>query len=122
MSTKFMLTRDISGGAWAESVPFAIDSYNGDLAQNAAQSLTVPSNYPYWEMEVQCTPGIEVWVNGTGTAAAPSGSIAANGSQLIVNGCIKRYVKAGQVISFITPNASGASVSIQFLAAQNYTN
>ncbi len=122
-STKFMLTRDVSGSAWQfDSVPFAYDSFTGALAQNTEQHITVPSNYPYWEMQVECTPTIEVWIDGIGTATVPSSSFSASTSQIIVSGLIKRYVKAGQVISFITNNAAGARVSVQFLVAQQYSN
>lgn len=118
-----MLTRDISGGAWDyESVPFAMDGFTGLLAQNVAQTITVPDNYPYWEMQVQCTPGIEVWVDGIGAATIPAGAISASTSQLIASGELRRYVKGGQTISLITGNAGGARISVQFLVAQLYTN
>lgn len=118
MSTKYDLTRDVNG-AWWDSIPFAQDGFVGQLSQNTEQHITVPSNYPSWEAVFTYSVGSNVWVNGITTATVPSGSFAAGTSECNPD---RRHVKAGQTISFITPDSAGALVSVKFLYTSFYTN
>lgn len=118
MSTKFVLTRDING-AWIDSTPFAQDGYGTTLAVSAAQSIVVPDNFPNWEMYLTYSDGANVWVDGITTAVIPSTSFSVTTAQL---NPLRKSVKAGQVISFITADADTPYVSVQFYVKDLYTN
>ena len=100
MSTRFSLTRDINGYNGFGVVP-PDDMYSGLLSTGAAQSVTVPSNHARWMIIFAFEPGASVWVAVNSTAVVPAGAISASRSELNPVG---RQLKAGDIISFITPN------------------
>ena len=118
MSTKFSMIRDINGYNGFGIMP-SYDVRNALLAEGAAQSITVPSNYPNWIAIFSYTPGASVWVSFNDTALAPTGAFAASNSVLNPSG---RAVSAGQVISFITADATNPLVSVEFQIVAPYQN
>lgn len=110
-STLLNMTRDINGYN-AFGLQFAKDSYQTTLSASAAQSLTVPSNFAVWTAVFAYTPGAEVWVADNTTATLPSGSFSSTASQM--NPTV-RQVLAGDVLSFITSNAT-ADVGVSLYA------
>lgn len=118
MSTKFTMTRDINGYN-GFGIPFSEDGEAGVLAANVAQSVTVPSNYPYWIAIFSYTPGASVWVDGITTAAVPAGAAAPTTARL---NPAARFVKAGDTISFITDSADSPAFCVEFLVAPPFTN
>lgn len=117
MSTKFQMTRDINGYNGFGIMP-TDDIQTGVLAENTAQSVTVPDNFENWIAIFSYTPGASVWVSFTDTAAAASGSFASSSSTL---NPAARQVKAGQEISLITTDSTEPAVSIEFQAILPYT-
>ena len=118
ISTKFIMTRDIGGQNGYGIMPTK-DIYNALLAVGVAQSVTVPDNYANWIAIFSYTPGATVFVAFNETAAAPSGAFAAAVSAL---NPAARKVKAGDVLSFITADATNPLVSVEFQIIQPYTN
>lgn len=94
------------------------------LAQNVAQSITVPNtgdpmgastsrtNHFYYAV-FHIPTGAVVSVSNTGTAVVPTGSVVATESEVITNG-MGRHVTGGTTLSFITGDAAGAVVSVAF--------
>jgi hypothetical protein len=103
MSTLLNFGRDVQGyNAFAPQFP--TDIFTATLADGTAESIVVPTNFPAWIMTVSITPGNEVWVSRTTTAAIPAGgSFAASKSELNPG---PRLVYSGDTISFITPNTT----------------
>lgn len=124
MSTKYLIERDVSGtsNGTGFGMPFCEDGQAGLLAQNVAQSITVPSNYPNWLAVITISPTSNVYVNGLGTAAVPGGSFAASTTEIIPSIGIGRFVKKGQALSFITPDSGGAHVTVKFYPSGYYQN
>jgi hypothetical protein len=118
MPTKLNLTKDVAGYNAFGLVP-SQDSYAGLLATAAAQTITVPSEYPAYLAVMSFTPGSNIWVNFSTTAVTPSGSIGANLNELNPAG---RRVLKGSTISFITPDAAGAYVSVLFYVVPEFGN
>jgi len=118
MSTKFNMTRDVAGYN-GFGIPFAEDGYSMVLAAGVAQSVTVPDNYPNWIAIFGYTPGATVWVNGITTAVAPTGAASATTAKLNPSA---RYVKAGDIISFITSDVAGAMAYVEFLIVMPFGN
>ena len=118
MPTKFLMTRDISGTN-GFGIPPSQDSYAGILVAAAAQTITVPSEYPAYIAVMSFTPGSNVWVNFTTTAATPAGAIGADLNELNPAG---RRVLKGTTISFITPDVAGAYVSVLFYVVPEFGN
>lgn len=107
MSTELSFARDLQGyNAYAPK--FSTNIYSATLVASAASSITVPSNYSGWIMYVRVQPNGWCWCSRTGTATIPSaGTFAASNSEIIVGTIeFKRSVLAGDVISFITENAT----------------
>ena len=102
MSTLLNMGRDVQGyNAYAPF--FAVDGQSTTLSANAAQNFTVPSNFENWIAVFSYEPGSNVWVANNTTAAVPSTSFAATVSQL---NPAARWVNAGDVLSFITGDAT----------------
>lgn len=118
MATLFSMTRDINGFN-GFGIPFAQDAYSAVLAASVEQHITVPSTYPNWIAIFSYTPGASVWVDGIGTAVAPTGAFAATTSEL---NPAARFVKAGTTLSFITEDATDPMVSVLFLVAPPFGN
>ncbi len=117
-STKFNMTRDVNGYN-GFGIPFSQDGVGTFLASNAEQHFTVPSNYPNWIAIFGYTPGSSVWVDGITTAALPTSSFAATTAELNPTA---RAVSAGQVLSFITDDATEPWVSVKLLVVNPYVN
>jgi hypothetical protein len=118
MSTKFSMTRDINGYNGFGVLP-TYDIQSTSLAANAAQSITVPDNYPNWIVIFSYTPGSSVWVSFSGTAAVPSTTFASGISVLNPAG---RQVKGGETISFISSDATLPWVCAEFQIIPTYQN
>src|SRR3990167_17922 len=118
MATKLNLTRDVAGFNAFGLVP-STDSYAGVLAATVAQTITVPSAYPAYLAVLSYTPGANVWVNFVTTAVTPPGAIGADLNELNPAG---RRVLKGTTISFITPDAAGAYVSVLFYVVPAFGN
>lgn len=116
MSTKLSLTRDINGFNAFGVMP-TYDVQGCSLTANAAQSFTVPSNQEYWLAIFTYSPGANVWVSFTTTAAVPNGTMGALTSVLNPAG---RQVKAGTVISVITSDATSPFVCCELQSVNNY--
>jgi hypothetical protein len=118
MPTKLNLTKDVAGYNAFGLAP-SVDSYGGILVATVAQTITVPSAYPAYLAVMSYTPGSNVWVNFTTTAVTPPGAIGANLNELNPAG---RRVLKGTTISFITPDAAGAYVSLMFYVIPEFGN
>jgi len=118
MSTKFSMTRDINGYNGFGILP-TYDIKNAVLAVGVAQNFTVPSNYPSWIAIFSYTPGATIWVSVNGTALAPTGAFGSGVSALNPAG---RQVKAGDVLSFITADATNPMVSVELQIIAPYQN
>lgn len=117
MATKFAMSRDINGYN-GFGLPFSVDGAFTTLAQNVAQSFTVPSDYPNWIAVFSYSVGSNVFVNGMGTATVPGGTVTDSTSQL---NPVARAVKGGQTISVITPDTA-AYVQISYYVKDEYMN
>ncbi len=110
MSTKFNMTRDINGYN-GFGLKFADDSYQTTLAANVAQTLTVPSNYPNWIAIFVVSPGSNIWIANNDEATVPGGSFLQDSSEL---NPVARQVKSGDILSFITADATNPYVNVLF--------
>jgi hypothetical protein len=119
MSTpKFMMTRDVNGyNAFGVSQSDVI--YGGTLATDTAGSFTLPSDYAKYIVIFSFTPGANVFVSSTATAATPTGAIASRTVELNPQG--RQYSK-GTTISLITPDAAGAYFTASVFYVDPYTN
>lgn len=117
-ATKFSMTRDINGYN-GFGVPFTLTARSAILTATVEQHFTVPSNYPFWIAIFSYSPGAAVWVDGITTAAAPTGAFAATTSEL---NPAARYVKAGDVLSFITADITSPAVSVLLYVAPPFGN
>lgn len=115
MTTKMTMIKDINGVV-TYGVPFADleFSFTGLLAANVAQSLTVPVGADKYLAIFAYSTGGEVFVANNTTAVIPSGSISNSVSDL---NPVARYVKAGDVLSFITPDTA-CRIKVGFYAIQ----
>ena len=113
MSTKFNLVRDIAGYN-GFGLPFAVDGKKTYLAASAEQHFTVPSNYQWWIAIFSYTPGASIWVADGHTAEVPTGSFSDTFSEL---NPAARLVKAGDVLSFITNDATLPEVNVALYVA-----
>jgi len=102
--SKFNLTRDINGYN-GFGLDFCEDNQSVTLAANVEQNFTVPGNYATWIAVFSYEPGASVWVANNFTATIPGGTLAATFSELNPTA---RRVKAGDVISLISPDDSVA--------------
>lgn len=118
MPTKLNMTKDVAGYNGFGVAPCA-DSYTGLLAAGVADSVTVPSEYPTYLAVLSYTPGANVFVDCVTTAVSPAAGIAASSACLNPAGL---KVTKGTTISFITPDAAGAYVSIRFFVVAEFGN
>ena len=117
MSTKLSLTRDINGYNAFGIMP-TLDIFGGTLAASTEQHFVVPSNNQYWLAIFSYTPGANMWVDFTGTAAVPTSTVGAVNSVLNPAG---RQVKGGSTISFITADATIPFICVELQAINNYS-
>jgi len=118
MSTKFSMTRDINGYNGFGILP-TYDTYNGALAANVAQTITVPANYPNWIAIFSFSPGASCFVAINDTAVVPVAG--PNASSSVLNPSA-RQVKAGDTISIITGDIFTPTYSVEFQVIHNYQN
>ena len=118
MSTKFSMVRDVNGYNGFGVIP-TYDVQSGLLLAGVAQSITVPSNYPYWIAIVSYTPGATMWVSFTTTAVAPTAGPSATSSVLNPSA---RSVAAGTTISIITADGTNPMYSVEFQIISPYQN
>lgn len=114
MTTELHFGRD-SQGYNAYAPQFPTDIFTATLTTGTPHSLTVPSNFPQFVMYVRVQPNGWCWVSRTATAAVPAGATFASSQSEMITGTIeyKRVVNSGDVISFITSNATcDVSVSL----------
>ena len=110
--TPFSMIRDINGYN-GFGLPFSINKYSANIVQNTDTTQTVPSYAPYYVVIFSYQAGSNVWVANGSSAAKPAGStFAAVSSEL---NPVARYVKAGDVLHFITGDTS-ALVGMSFYA------
>lgn len=118
MSTKFNMIRDISGYNGFGIIP-TYDIQGCSLTANVAQTFTVPSNYANWIVIFSYTPGANVFVSFTTTAAVPSGSVSTITSVLNPSA---RAVKGGSTFSVITPDATAPYIVAEYQIVAPYQN
>lgn len=119
MSTKFSMQRDINGYNGFGVLP-TTDIQAAYLTASAAQSITVPDNYPVWIAIFSYSPGSSIWVSFDGDdAVLPGASFASSNSCLNPSA---RTVKAGSTISLITSDTFEPGVSIEFQIVPPYQN
>lgn len=118
MTTKFNMTKDVAGYN-GFGIMFADDGKQAVLAVGVAQSVTVPSNYPNWIAVFGYTPGATVWVANNVTAAAPTGAFTNSTADLNPSA---RFVKAGDVLSFITSDTTSPQVKVSFYVVAPFGN
>lgn len=99
------------------------------LAQNVAQSFTVPATgeplgastsktNKFYQAVFHFQPvSAAVFVSNTGTAVVPTGSFAATASEMLEHG-MGRRVTGGSTLSFITGDAAGAIVSVSLFPVE----
>lgn len=117
-TTIFNMTKDVAGYNGFGLIPSTVKK-GVALAQNVAQSFVVPSDSSTYLVIFVYTPGSNVFVNFTTTAAAFPGAIANVTSELSP---IARQVAAGTTISLLTPDAAGAYVNALIYIVSPYTN
>jgi hypothetical protein len=119
LTTKFLMTRDIAGYNGFGLIPTTVKS-GVQLAANTAQTLlTVPSDYANYIVIFSFQPGSNVFVDFNQTASAFTGVAGSVTSELLPQA---RSVRAGTVISAITPDVGGAYVQALCYVAPPYTN
>lgn len=113
--TQFSMTRDVNGYN-GFGLPFSINNDSATLAQNTDTTLTVPSFSGHYIAIFAYEQGATVWVSLNATATTPAGNtFASTNSQMNPTA---RYVKAGDVLHFITGDTT-AQVSVSFYAIPN---
>ena len=109
--TKFVLVKDINSNV-TYGVPTSNTIYAAALTANTPQSLTVPANAQL--ALYSWTPGVDLFVNPTTTAAVPGASFAAATTEQ--NPTI-RPVIGGSTLSFVSP--SNCNVTVSFYEVKN---
>ena len=110
--SQFNLTRDVNGYN-GFGLPFAVDNYNATIVANTDATLTTPSYAPHYVAIFSYQQGGSVWVAANATAAKPVGATFASTTSTL--NPTARYVKAGDVIHFLTGDTS-AMVGVTFYA------
>lgn len=115
MTTKFAMSRDINGYN-GFGLAISDTKYSATIAQDVAQSLTVPdegalgSGYstakPKYLAIFSYQPGASIWVAVNATAASPVGATFASSTSEL--NPTARYVAANDVLSFITTDTTAA--------------
>ena len=102
--TSMILGRDINGIV-SHSISFGdgVSDFSMLLALDVAQIVTIPSYAKEYDVIFSYEPGGEVWVAKNAIAAYPVGAVAITSSH---QNPVARQVKAGDTLSFITPNTA----------------
>jgi hypothetical protein len=112
--TMFNMTRDINGYN-GFGLKFSENLYSATLTQLVTQTLTIPGEHAKWLAIFAYEDGATVWVADNATAAVPVGAtIVATTSE---RNPIAREVKAGDVLSFITPDTT-SDIGVALYALQ----
>ena len=90
---------------------FTDEAVSVDLSALTPTSTTVPGSNIRYMAIFTYEAGAEVWVANGATAAVPAGATFA--STLSSQNPVARTVFSGQILSFITPNAS-TSVGVEY--------
>lgn len=116
--TQFIITRDINATP-DYGLGFTTFNYNTTLATDVEQMITLPANpsaqYTYWKINFYFSPGSNVYVALNATATVPGASFAQSDSE--PNPGV-RYARPGDVLHFITPDASGAYANFSIRESQ----
>ena len=118
MSIKFNMIKDL-GGYNGFGIQPTTDIFNGSLAANVAQSITVPSNHPNWIAIFTYAPGATIWVNFTTTATVPTGTVGASSNTLNPSA---RLVTKGQTLSLITADITNPWVNVELQVIAPYSD
>ena len=118
MSTKFNMVKDV-GGYNGFGIMQPVDKQGCYLAANTEQHFTVPTNYPNWMAVFSFTPGANIFISTSTTAAVPTGTLGAIVSELNPSG---RFVTSGQKISMITPDTDSPYVTVSLLVVPPFGN
>lgn len=99
---------------YKDCFPFSDTTVNAILAANTALPFTVPgaSNIIY-RAHFSVSSSADVWVRNNGTAAVPTSNTAATTSyQERIDVNFNRYVKGGDVLSFISTGTPQIGISL----------
>lgn len=100
------------------TLPFSDTDRQIGLLANVAQSITVPGTGDQkYAAHFSFNATSNVWVGKNSTAASPAGGTTTS-LQYVELRPDKRFVVGGDVLSFITPDAS-ASVGVEFRSIPN---
>ncbi len=110
MALPFNMTRDINGFN-GFGLPFTLDNWQMVLSTNVAQSITIPQldNYSKYIAVFSYSSGSTVWVAANNVASFPTSSVTTTTSQM---NPAARKVNAGDVLSFITGDATNDEVGV----------
>lgn len=113
MSIKFNMTRDVNGynGYGIQFQEDPNDGFECSLTENIVQSVTVPSNYPFWIAIFTFRAGSNIWVANNSIPVLPTGTMTSSVSDPIPTA---RQVKAGDVLSFITGDTDDPWLKVSF--------
>ena len=102
-----------------ETFPFSNTSINILLEASTAISYTVPGTASQiYRAKFSVSYDADVWVILNGTAAVPtSNTVAATANQERIDAWFQRYVKGGDVLSFISTGTP--QVGVSFLQVQD---
>src|ERR1700689_669860 len=113
MSTALIFARD-KNGFNTFVVKSSDQKYSAFLTTGVSQTLEVPtlsSSLSRYAVIISTNQGANVFVSVNGTATVPAGSFSTTDSDLNPPGLI---VNKGDILSFITADASGAYVNVKF--------
>jgi hypothetical protein len=103
MSTVLNFGRDVQGFNAYAPAP-STDKFSATLTVGVASSITIPNTNGTWIAAFSYQPGTDVWVNFSGSTAAPpvAGTFGATTSELLPGA---RTVQGGSTISLISSSA-----------------
>jgi hypothetical protein len=99
---------------FSECFPFSDTGVKAILAASTALPFTVPgTENQIYRASFGCSSNAEIWVNNNGTATVPTSNTAsATVNQEFVIPGMCRYVKGGDVLSFISTGTPQIGVSL----------
>lgn len=111
IATPLTMIRDTSG-AVTFGLQFSDNKYSATIS-GAATTLTIPFGAPRWLAIFNIEAGTRVWVALNATATIPAGGTFASTNSSL--NPAPRQVYPGDVLSFITPDAS-ADIGVELYA------